>query len=343
MEKIKKAKNTKGGVSGVLPVKLAKEFGQELSIPASKIFNNIVQTGKWPQRWKAEQGIALNKVKPKQPESESDLRIISLTPFLSKCFESIVMDWLLHFVGEKLDWGQFGGIKGSYSSHYLIDMITYILYNQDLKEPRAVLAAMVDFEKAFNRQNHHKLITKLSDMGVPGWLLKIVIGFLEERTLVVTYKGEKSGVKEMPGGGPQGTSLGMFLFLVLINDAGFQNESESIGEKITKAINKRTELETKHWKYVDDLTVAEAINLKRTLINDDEERLVKPLTYHNRTNQVLQNERSKVQKQLNDLDEYAQENEMRVNRKKTKVMLFNTAKKQDFTPKRVNLDKNLRD
>ena len=113
---------------------------------------------------------------------------------------------------------------------------------------------------------------------------------------------------------------------------GSKNESESIGEKITKAINKRTELETKHWKYVDDLTVAEAINLKRTLINDDEERLVKPLTYHNRTNQVLQNERSKVQKQLNDLDKYAQENEMRVNRKKTKVMLFNTAKKQDFTP-----------
>ena len=163
-EKNKNAKNTKGGVSGDLPVKLAKEFGQELSIPAARIFNNIVQTGKWPKRWKAEQGIALNKVKPKQPESESDLRIISLTPFLSKCFESIVMDWLLHFVGEKLDWGQFGGIKGSSSSHYLIDMITYILYNQDLKEPRAVVAAMVDFEKAFNRQSHHKLVTKLSDM-----------------------------------------------------------------------------------------------------------------------------------------------------------------------------------
>ena len=117
--------------------------------------------------WKAEQGIALNKFKRKQPESESDLRIISLTPFLCKCFESIVMDWLLHIVGEKLDWGQFGGIKG-------IDMITYILYNQDLKEPRTVLAAMVYLDKVFNRQNHHKLINKQSDMGVPGWLFKVL-------------------------------------------------------------------------------------------------------------------------------------------------------------------------
>ena len=58
----------------------------------------------------------------------------------------------------------------------------------------------------------------------------------------------------------------------------------------------------------------------------------KSKTYQNRTNQVLQNERSKVQKQLNDLDDNAQENEMRVNRKKTNVMLLNTDKKHDFTP-----------
>ena len=50
----------------------------------------------------------------------------------------------------------------------------------------------------------------------------------------------------MPGGGPQGTILGMFLFLVLINDAGFKNESESIGLKVTKAFNRRSELETQH-------------------------------------------------------------------------------------------------
>ena len=302
-------------MSGDLPVKLAKEFSQELAAPASRIFNNIIQSGKWPERWKAEQGIPLNKVKPKQTESESDLKIISLTPFLSKCFESIVMDWLIYFVGDKLDWGQFGGIKGSSSSHYLIDMITYILYNQDLKEPRAVVAAMVDFEKAFNKQNHHKLISKLSDMGVPGWLLEIVIGFLKDRTLVVSYRGEKSEAKNMPGGGPQGTILGMFLFLVLINEAGFKNIKESIGLKITQAINKRSELQPGHWKYVDDLTVAEALKLKDSLENDDEGTLDKPLTFHNRNNQVLPQHLSKVQNQLEEINQYALENEMKINHK----------------------------
>ena len=125
--KIKKANNTKGGVQGDLLVKLAKEFGEELSVPAARIFNKIVQTGQWPSRWKKEHGIPLNKVKPKQPERESDLIIILLTLFLSKTFESIVMYWLMHFVGKKLDRRQYWGIKGSSKSHYLIDMITYIL------------------------------------------------------------------------------------------------------------------------------------------------------------------------------------------------------------------------
>ena len=34
-DKIEKANNTKGGVPGDLPVKLAKEFGPELAVPAA--------------------------------------------------------------------------------------------------------------------------------------------------------------------------------------------------------------------------------------------------------------------------------------------------------------------
>ena len=83
---------------------------------------------------------------------------------------------------------------------------------------------MVDFEKAFMRQDHNILITKLSDMGVPGWLLKIVMSFLSDRKMVVLFKGVKSNVKKMPGGGPQGTLLALLLFLVLVNDLGFEGQ-----------------------------------------------------------------------------------------------------------------------
>ena len=99
----------------------------------NKIFDvHPLKTGKYPDRWKVEMGLALNKAKPNNPENESELRIISLTPFLSKTMEKIVLDSLLYHVGDKIDWKQYGGVKGSSVNHYLIDLICFILYNKDL-------------------------------------------------------------------------------------------------------------------------------------------------------------------------------------------------------------------
>ena len=81
---------------------------------------------------------------------------------------------------------------------------------------------MIDFSKAFNIINHNTIITILSDMGVPGWLLRVVMGFLTYRKLILRYKGGSSSKKSLPGGAPQETRLGLFLFLILINDAGYQ-------------------------------------------------------------------------------------------------------------------------
>ena len=48
--------------------------------------------------------------------------------------------------------------------------------------------------------------------------------------MVVKYKGECSNMKQLPGGGPQGALLGLFLFLILINDVGFNDQHNDIGE-----------------------------------------------------------------------------------------------------------------
>ena len=94
-----------------------------------------------------------------------------------------------------------------------------------------------------------------------------------------------------------------------------------------------SKIETDHWKYVDDLTVAEAILLKETLVEDEANILESPLTYHDRFELVLPEAASKVQKQLEKIETHAKDNEMKINKKKTKAMLFNTSKTKDFTPK----------
>ena len=328
--KIKKTKKPKAGVPGDLPRALIQEFAPELATPLEKIYNNITRTGKWPTDWKVEYGIPLKKVA--NPIDEDGLRIISLTAFNSKVYEKIVMEWLMEYVGPHIDWGQYGGQKGNSVTHYLIDFINFVMYNHDLKNMHAVLAVAIDFSKAFNRQNHNILVTLLSDLGVPGWLLQIVIGFLENRVLQVSFKNEESRRKKLPGGGPQGTILGMFLFLILINAAGFRNNLKNIGKFITRPFNRRVPMPRIHLKYIDDMTIAEALNLKKCLAANPDPNPPRPLEYHQRTGHVLPEGQSAVQTMLTDLREYTELNEMKLNYEKTKVILFNKSRKYDFLP-----------
>ena len=85
-------------------------------------------------------------------------------------------------------------------------------------------------------------------MGVPGWLLHLVIAFLDKRSMKIKYRGKFSRSFSLPGGGPQGTLLGFFLFLVLVNDSGFMGQTNSKGELIT-ARKKIKELNTIHLKF----------------------------------------------------------------------------------------------
>ena len=246
-------------------------------------------------------------------------------------FEQFVMGWLLEYVGDQLDWGQYGGKKGSSISHYLIDFLNFILYNQDLKIPQAVLAVLIDYSKAFNRCNHNLIISILSDMGIPGWLLKIIIGFLKERELIVRYKGRNSSRKAMPGGTPQGTILGLFSFLIKVNSAGFKKLEKNLGSKITQSVNKRAPLPYSHMKFIDDLSLVKSLNLRDCLVTNPNP--IHPVTFRDRTHHLLPSSAGDMQTQLDDLHKHSQEHQMRINHNKSKVIIFNTARNYDFVPK----------
>ena len=210
--KIKSAKKTKGYIPGDLPRDLVKEFSPELAGPVSTIFNNIISTAQWPTMWKTEYVIPLPKIQ--MPESEDDLRPISLTNFFSKVLENFVFGWLLQYIEKKIDFRQYGALKGNSVCHYLIELLNFILWNQESQSPSAVLTCLIDFSKAFNRLNHNIIISKLSGMEVPTWLLKLVMGFLSNRRMLVRYRGKLSAIRNLPGGTPQGTLLGLLLFII---------------------------------------------------------------------------------------------------------------------------------
>ena len=72
------------------------------------------------------------------------------------------------FIEKRIDPDQFGGLTDHSIVYYMITLLNFILSSTDSSTtPKAVMVALIDFSKAFNRINHTKVITRLSDWGVP--------------------------------------------------------------------------------------------------------------------------------------------------------------------------------
>ena len=90
-----------------------------------------------------------------------------------------------------------------------------------------------------DRQNHNRLLTCYSDIGIPPYLLKILASYLKNRKMIVQHNGASSSIFELPGGGPQGTNLGILNFLVYVNSCGvpLTHLADSLGSSLQEEIH----------------------------------------------------------------------------------------------------------
>ena len=204
-----------------------------------------------------------------------------------------------------------------YEKIQIVKLLNFVHIYLDLKQPHAVLLALIDLEKAFNRVSHQLVIEDLAAMHVPGWLLLILISYLTERSMFMRYKGSCSSRRFLPGSTPQGALLGILLFIIKFN-----------GALLRPLIPRVSSLSL---KYVDDLSLLTAINLKTSLTPDPVCR-PRPLAYNERTHQILLSENNPMQEELNSLSTFTSENLMRIKEKKTSIMKFNVSRACDFPP-----------
>ena len=217
---------------GDIPPCILTEFAAEIATPICDIINASLYNCTFPSQWKIAKIVPIPKTNP--PEALTDLRPISLTPAPGKVLEKIIAKELSKQTQTKLDKCQYGNIRGSSTTHYLINLLHMAYVSTD--EGKATTAVTIDYSKAFDYIDHTILAKKLITMGISPSLIKILISFLTNRSQCTRIGNELSSFKIITCGVPQGTINGPKLFIVMIN--GDHDD------------------EIAHFKFVDDKTIA---------------------------------------------------------------------------------------
>ncbi len=199
-----------------VPAWILRDFAVLLAGPLSSIFNCSLREGVLPDLWKTATIIPLPK---KHPPTliEKDIRPISLTPIVSNVFEALVLKWVDSVIGPQLDDKQFGSISGTCTTDALVEMVHRWYEATDSLGTR-VRVLLLDYSKAFDLINHHRLIDKLEAFGIPPHVVRWMAAFLLDRNHNVRIGDVLSGSGAPNGGVPQGTLSGPKNFLVQIND-----------------------------------------------------------------------------------------------------------------------------
>jgi hypothetical protein len=203
-------------VPGDIPGKVFKYAGPKLCVPVAAMFNRVVKSGIFPDVWKRETVTVIPK--KKNPKELNDLRNISLTPLIAKLFEEIMARHLLSAVEPRLSLRQFGGLKHRSGDQLLADLTQKLI--EATENGHAAVVLNIDQSKAFNRVDHTKLVKKLKEMVVPGWLVRLHASYLSMRTMRIKLNGRIFEERMMFGGCPQGLVLGALDYVIYSNSIG---------------------------------------------------------------------------------------------------------------------------
>ena len=116
------------------------------------------------------------------------------------------------------DPNQYGFIPGSCTTLALISLIHRWTETVDVAGG-TVRALLTDYRKAFDLIDHNILCQKLERIGIKPSVFNWIVDFLRARSQRVKLHSDCfSDWKPINAGVPQGTKLGPWLFLLMIND-----------------------------------------------------------------------------------------------------------------------------
>ena len=189
----------------------------------------------------------------------------------------------------------------------MIHRILTALDNNSRRETFAVVANLIDWNSAFPRQCPKLGVQSFIKNGVRSSLIPVLVNYFQDHQMSVKWHGCHSIPRRINSGGPQGATLGILDYLSQSNNSADFVDQED------------------RFKFVDDLTILEIVNLLTIGISSFNIKQSIPSDIIE-SNQYIPPENLKSQEYLEQIDIWTRNQKMKINEKKSKNVIFNFTK-----------------
>lgn len=191
-----------------IPIEIIKLMEREGKEKLVKLFNDIYNSGKIPEDWLKSTFVTI----PKKHNAKrcKDYRTISLMSHVLKIFLRIIHSRLYMKIEEHISETQFGFRNNLGTREALFGIQVLVQKCRDLAQP--VYMCFIDFEKAFDKVRHNKLIEILKRTGIHDKDLQIIKNLYFNQKANIRIGSNTSEEVEIKRGVRQGCILSPLLF-----------------------------------------------------------------------------------------------------------------------------------
>ncbi|XP_074112931.1 uncharacterized protein LOC141536352 [Cotesia typhae] len=174
---------TSSGVDGI-PTIILKHLPGNIIQALVIIFNNALNAYYFPKLWKKAKVLPILK-KDKDPSKATSYRPISLTPTLSKVYETVINTQINKICKENniIPDQQFG-FKHEHSTIHAINKLVSDI-QRSLHYNQLVGALLIDLEKAFDSVWLNGLMYRLIKLGFPEWMTLLISDMIHDKTFII--------------------------------------------------------------------------------------------------------------------------------------------------------------